>query len=91
MEVQDIAQAVYEERYRQLEKDEKDLVDDIQVQGHKWTNDHANLRVFSTACDHWVTITPLTPDQLCKKCKALLDDNHFKVTLRKPTPHSDNF
>lgn len=86
-----ISQDLYGERYRDLENVEKDIVDDIQVREHEWTNDHANLRVHSTVCSRWVEVNSHESDRLCDKCKTLLGNNKLKIILRKPTPHSDNF
>ena len=83
-----IALERFQKKFRKLPKKDKDIVDNIQQLEHQWRNNHLNLRVFSTACEHWINNHGL---QHCKKCHLLLSNNKFIIMLRKPTPTDENF
>lgn len=71
--------------YRDLTAEEKDKVADIQRLGHKWTNDHRRLRVFSTSCvREKVVDTPASGRILpCNACLSVLKLNGFNSALNR--------
>ncbi|KAF8207331.1 hypothetical protein K438DRAFT_1962263 [Mycena galopus ATCC 62051] len=66
------------------EKDQKE-VRNVQYHEQKWRNDHAKLRIFSTACDK--NVPAATPRTLpCPPCAMLLSRKSLKRALNKKGP-----
>ncbi|KAF9481696.1 hypothetical protein BDN70DRAFT_991713 [Pholiota conissans] len=88
----DISMAVHKKLFSALkQKKQRQRVLDTQAHEWKWKNDHGNLRVFSTSCQHNVLNT--SPSRLlpCSDCTLLLKNKVFKNALQRPTPNDDNF
>jgi hypothetical protein len=69
------------------EKHQKE-VRGTQYHGQKWRNDHAELRIFSTACGK--TVPAATPRTLpCPSCATILSRKSFKRALNKKGPASN--
>ncbi|EEB97356.1 hypothetical protein MPER_03340 [Moniliophthora perniciosa FA553] len=98
-----IAQERFDGRmYCDLEEGEKAEVLLERQHLFRWHNVHQYLRVFSSKCKKYVTPTRIgsvagSPhlDILeygpCSECRSLLKTPEFKNTLRRPTPHEDNY
>lgn len=81
----------FRKKFRRLTRKQKDVVDDVQRLEHQWRNDHTNLRIFSTACKHWIHKTESNPSSHCSECHSLLSNNQFKIALWKPVPTDENY
>ena len=88
-----IAMEKYGKTFSLLAQNQKKVVDDLQVHEQQWRNDHAKLRVFSTSCKRSTHIRNSNDSEPfpCTGCQALLNNNQFKISLRKPMPESKNY
>ncbi|KAF8209531.1 hypothetical protein K438DRAFT_1572203 [Mycena galopus ATCC 62051] len=80
-----IAMDKFRKAFSSLKEKRQKEVRDIQYHEQKWRNDHANLRIFSTACDKQVPAA--TPRTLpCQPCAMLLSRRSLKRALEKKGP-----
>jgi hypothetical protein len=85
-----IATEKFQKAFSRLKPTAQEEVRLTQQHEQTWKNDHACLRVFSTACR--ATVPDSTSRILpCSSCAKLLSSKSFKRTLRKPTPEAKNY
>ncbi|KAJ7827971.1 hypothetical protein B0H14DRAFT_3719732 [Mycena olivaceomarginata] len=80
-----IAMERFHKAFSALTEKRQKEVRDVQYHEQKWRNDHANLRIFSTACEKMVPAA--TPRTLpCHPCVTLLSRKSLKRALDKKGP-----
>ncbi|KAF7324216.1 hypothetical protein MSAN_02534100 [Mycena sanguinolenta] len=83
---------MFDQEFKELSEEQKDMVVDTQRHEWKWIKDDAKQRVFSTACKKQV-LAPGAEGRIlpCSECSSVLQDSRFKRAIRRPVPESENF
>ncbi|KAF8589042.1 hypothetical protein K439DRAFT_1265648, partial [Ramaria rubella] len=86
-----ISEQLYGRAFGDLDSHERDVVLTQQQNEHKWCNNHANSRVFTTACGKTVRALEGAPHGLCDACTLVHSSKAFKKALAVATPAAHNY
>ncbi|KAH9835199.1 uncharacterized protein C8Q71DRAFT_858853 [Rhodofomes roseus] len=86
-----LAKERYGKTYARLTKKEKNIVLDAQALEHRWRNDHARERVFSTQCSRFVEVGVDEELSPCFSCLHLPSLEAFAHATKKPAPANKDF
>ncbi|KAJ6522433.1 hypothetical protein DFH09DRAFT_1421922 [Mycena vulgaris] len=87
-----IAREKFGKLFRFLKGANQKIVTDQQLHERKWTNDHSNMRVFSTTCNKNVSAPQNGSRTLpCSGCSSILGNPRFKQAIRRPIPDDENY